>query len=366
LTETPILQFGTSRFLQAHADLFVSEAMKRGEALGAITVVQTTGSSERSGRLAALSADAGFPVHIKGKKDGRVVDEVVRVGSVRRALSALAQWDTVETIFAGEVKLVICNTADRGYDVSEERQSLPDGVPVSFPGKLTKLLLARFRRTGEALTILPAELIPKNGDRLKEIVTTLAKGWALGDDFLAWLDEKVVFSNTLVDRIVSEPIEPAGAVAEPYALWAIESRPGLVLPCIHPDIVVAPDIGRYEQLKLFILNLGHTFLTDRWLKADPDPSMTVKVLLARPDMREALERLYADEVVPGFGLKGMGEAAEAYVRQTIERFENPFLEHRLTDIAQNHEEKIRRRMGGFLDWSGAEAPTLRRMLASVG
>lgn len=362
---TPILQFGTSRFLQAHADLFISEAMTQGEALGAITIVQTTGSSERSGRLAALAAPGGFSVHIKGKKEGRVVDDVVRVTSVKRALSALAQWDEVERIFAGEVKLVICNTADRGYDVSQEDIALPDGVPVSFPGKLTKLLLARFRRSGETLTILPAELIPQNGDRLKAIVATLAKSWRLGDEFLAWLDEKVIFSNTLVDRIVSEPIEPAGAVAEPYALWAIESRPSIVLPCSHPDIIVAPDIGRYEQLKLFVLNLGHTFLTDRWVKAGLDRDMTVKVLLARSEMREALERLYSDEVVPGFALKGMGEAAEAYVRQTIERFENPFLEHRLSDIVQNHEEKIRRRMGGFLDWSGADAPTLRTMLGRV-
>ena len=363
--QTPILQFGTSRFLQAHADLFVSEAMKRGEALGPITIVQTSGSSERSGRLAALAAPGGFPVHIRGKKDGGVVDDIVRVTSVRRALSALAQWDEVERIFAGEVKLVICNTADRGYDVSGESDSRPEDVPASFPGKLAKLLLARFRHSGEALTVLPAELVPQNGDRLKEIVTALAESWRLGEDFLAWLDDKVVFSNTLVDRIVSEPIEPAGAVAEPYALWAIQARPGQMLPCSHPDIVVAPDIGRYEQLKLFILNLGHTFLTDRWIRAGLARGMTVRALLARPDMRDALERLYAEEVVPGFALRGMGEAAEAYVWQTIERFENPFLEHRLSDIFQNHEEKIRRRIGGFLDWSGADAPALREMLGNV-
>jgi tagaturonate reductase len=363
--KTPILQFGTSRFLQAHADLFVSEAMKRGEALGPITIVQTTGSSERSGRLVALAAPEGFPIHIKGKKDGRVIDEIVRVTSVRRTLSALAQWNEVERTFAGETKLVICNTADKGYDVSQEAGVLPDGVPVSFPGKLTKLLLGRFRQSGERIAILPAELIPQNGDRLKDVVTTLARTWRLGDDFLGWLDGNALFSNTLVDRIVSEPIEPAGAVAEPYALWAIQAKAGQILPCSHPDIVVAPDIGHYEQLKLFILNLGHTFLTERWKNAGLDKDMTVKVLLARPEFRDALERLYAEEVVPGFALKGMGNAAEAYVGQTIERFENPFLEHRLADILQNHEEKIRRRMGGFLDWSGADAPTLRAMLTKV-
>jgi tagaturonate reductase len=41
---TPILQFGTSRFLQAHADLFIDEALRKGDALGRITVVQTTGA----------------------------------------------------------------------------------------------------------------------------------------------------------------------------------------------------------------------------------------------------------------------------------------------------------------------------------
>ena len=49
---TPILQFGTSRFLQAHVDLFLSE----GEAvLGPVTVVQSSGDAGRAGRLAALA-----------------------------------------------------------------------------------------------------------------------------------------------------------------------------------------------------------------------------------------------------------------------------------------------------------------------
>lgn len=45
--KTPVIQFGTSRFLQAHADLFLSEgSLKR-----AITVVQTSGAAARSRRL---------------------------------------------------------------------------------------------------------------------------------------------------------------------------------------------------------------------------------------------------------------------------------------------------------------------------
>jgi tagaturonate reductase len=365
LMDTPILQFGTSRFLQAHADLFISEAMKHGEALGPVTIVQTTGASERSRRLAALAAPDGFLIHIRGKQDGRIVDKVSCVMSVKRALSALTQWDELSRIFAGETKVVICNTADTGYDISAESAGWPEAIPASFPGKLTKLLFARFQQSGEALTILPAELIPRNGDNLKAIVLKLARDWHIGEPFIAWVEEKVIFSNTLVDRIVSEPLEPAGAIAEPYALWAIESQPGQVLPCTHPAVVVASDIARYERLKVFILNLGHTYLADGWLKSDLPRDMTVKQLMDRPDARARLEDLYEDEVLPGFAAQGMGGAARAYVAQTIERFENPFLKHRLADIAQNHQEKIRRRMGGFLDWSGADALILGAMAANA-
>ena len=56
LTEFPILQFGASRFLQAHVDLFVSEALPRGEAMGPIAVAGTTGSPESRRRIAAFAA----------------------------------------------------------------------------------------------------------------------------------------------------------------------------------------------------------------------------------------------------------------------------------------------------------------------
>jgi tagaturonate reductase len=60
-TVTPIVQFGTSRFLQAHADWFLTEARAGGQDVGPVTVVQTTGSGARSGRLAAFD---GTPIPV--------------------------------------------------------------------------------------------------------------------------------------------------------------------------------------------------------------------------------------------------------------------------------------------------------------
>ncbi|MCY1309684.1 hypothetical protein D9M70_598020 [compost metagenome] len=80
---------------------------------------------------------------------------------------------------------------------------------------------------------------------------------------------------------------------------------------------------------------------------------TVRGMLARPEIRNDLVSLYRDEVIPGFAAHGMGEVASAYAATTLERFENPFLDHRLVDIANGHKTKVARRISGFVDWIAA-------------
>ena len=350
---TPIVQFGTSRFLQAHADLFVSEALKRGEAAGPITIVQTTGSSERSGRLAALARPEGFPVIIRGIQGGARVDETRQVTSVARALSTTENWSDVRAIVAEEAEILISNTGDTGYRIGEN--DLTADIPLSFPGKLLLLLKARFDSGGRALTVLPCELVSRNGDVLKALMLRLAAERIKDGAFAGWLGKDVVWANTLVDRIVSEPLEPAGAIAEPYALWAIENQPGLRSPCTHPCLKLVDDLTPYEKLKLYILNLGHTVLADIWLRQGREPNETVREILADSDVSAHLDRIYRSEVVPAFAAKGLESDAEDYFAATLERFKNPFLNHRLADIANHHREKIERRIVDLRRWSPSVA-----------
>ncbi|MDH4441699.1 MAG: mannitol dehydrogenase family protein [Rhizobium sp.] len=359
--KTPILQFGTSRFLQAHADLFVSEALDQGQAIGPITIVQTSGDPGRATRVGAFAAADGFPVIIRGIEDNAPVEREVRVRSVRRALSTATDWDEVRRVFVEEAEVVLSNTGDRGYALAE--QDGLQGVPKSFPMKLLALLIARHQAGGRPLTILPCELISRNGDVLKAIVLRLAAEQSVGADFEAWLSSDVVWANSLVDRIVSEPIEPAGAIAEPYALWAIEQQPGLVVPCTHPAILLVPDLTPYEKLKLHILNLGHTLLAERWLKDGRDAGETVREILQDNAIADYLNGIYENEVIPGFDSHGLGDQARAYVETTLARFRNPYLQHRLSDIAGNHAEKIQRRFVGFMDWCpGIAMPELKRIV----
>ncbi|MCV9998226.1 mannitol dehydrogenase family protein [Pararhizobium sp. YC-54] len=346
---TPIVQFGTSRFLQAHADLFVSEALERGEAIGRITVVQTTGSAERAGRLTALAAPEGFPVITRGLVKGAEIDRAQQVTSVARALSTADDWDEVKRIVATEAEVLISNTGDTGYAVGPD--DLVTEFPASFPGKLLILLHGRYRAGGKPLTILPCELVARNGDTLKKVMLDLQAERIADQDFGEWLSTRVIWGNTLVDRIVSEPLQPAGAVAEPYALWAIEAQPGLKPPCTHPSILLVDDLSPYEKLKLHILNLGHTVLADLWLKAGRQHDETVKAILKDRDILAKLMDIYETEVLPGFAARNLGSEAASYVALTLDRFGNPFLDHRIRDIANHHAEKITRRLADFRAWS---------------
>ena len=345
--DTPILQFGTSRFLLAHADLFVSQALDKGEALGRIAIVQTTGNAESLKRVAALNGGGPYPVRIRGIRDGQEVDEEIQGGAVARALTAATDWAEVRRL-ACEADVILSNTGDRGYELDSADNAGLAGdftvVPKSFPAKLCMLLLERFQRNPEApVSIFPCELVPRNGEKLKQVIRRLADEWQLPAGFAFYLNEKCRFANSLVDRIVSEPIDPVGAVAEPYALWAVEKQDGLVLPCTHPAVVLTDDLDHYEKLKLFLLNLGHSYLAERWLQDARAKDETVRQAMADDALVADIETLWWDEVLPVFAAEGMGDDAQAYIGVLRERLRNPFLAHRLSDIAGNHDEKKRRR-----------------------
>ena len=367
MTAFPILQFGTSRFLQAHVDLFVSQALARGEAMGRIAVVQTTSSRESRKRLEAFAAGRPYRVQVKGLAAGKIVDDSIEVTSVGAGIDAATQWDEVERLF-NAARCAVSNTADRGYE-TDPADRADAGPPRSFPAKLAKLLLARHRAGAEPITLFPCELTPTNGKALRAAVLGVLDRWDVPAKTRRWVEDECLWVNSLVDRIVSEPLEPIGAVAEPYALWAIEDQPGLELPCRHASITVTGDLKPYERLKLFILNLGHTYLAEIWARAAGAPMLTVREAMADSAIRAELDDLYDKEVLPVFAGIGMGREAEAYRDSVVERFSNPFLDHRLADIRDNHDAKKQRRFGGLIELAAAndvrvEQPRLRAALAS--
>lgn len=379
MLKTPILQFGTSRFLQAHVDLFVSEALACGEAVGGMTVVQTTGNPASAGRVAALASGHGYPVRVRGLRDGIPVDEMRISRSVQVALNAGTQWQEVRSA-VHEAQIIISNTGDSGYALDpRDGPALienVDQVPQGFVAKLVVLLFQRWqnerKEEGQALparplTLYPCELIARNGDTLRDLVCGVARAWELPEGYLAYLSSHCCWANTLVDRIVPEALEPVGAIAEPYALWVIERQAGLQLPCTHPCIVLTDDLTPFEQRKLFMLNLGHTYLAERWLVDARSADETVFQAMSDAALRADLEAVWSTEVLPVFEALGQKEEALDYLVKLRDRLLNPFVAHRIADIAQNHAAKKQRRLAPLIALSRQLGLTLEqpRLRAAV-
>ncbi|EPJ48206.1 MAG: hypothetical protein OFPI_30760 [Osedax symbiont Rs2] len=365
-----IMQFGTSRFLQAHVDYFVSHSLAQGHSKAPVQVVQSSDSPAGGSRVAAMNSCTSYPVRIQGIKDGAVIDTQEQISSICGALQANTDWPKIVEIFCKQVTHVVSNTADQGYLLNDS-DSLGSVLPKSFPAKLLQLLEARYRHNAEPVTIMPCELVANNGDVLKALVLSLAVDWQLNEKFMHWLADDCLWVNSLVDRIVSESIEPLGAVAEPYALWALEKQDGLVLPCQHPAIRLVDDLLPLETLKLSVLNLSHSFMVDVWQQLDNSEVQTVVQAMQDAYLRGQLEQVLHDEVLPVLRAMQLGEDIEAYVASVIERFLNPFLAHKLADIAQNHQSKVERRILPLVQQAAQllpelAMPKLRQCLARNG
>ena len=205
----PILQFGTSRFLQAHVDLFISEALAGGTALGPITVVQTTASAASEQRIAAFNKGEGFPVRVRGLRQGAVIDEVQRVTSVTRGLHADRDWTEIRAHAATDARVIVSNTGDRGYDLSDHDHAGlldADTPPRAFPAKLLVLLHARYQQGGALITLFPCELVANNGSALRERVIALARSWSLDAAFIAWLGSASMKPSSVARWVFIRPV----------------------------------------------------------------------------------------------------------------------------------------------------------------
>nr|WP_284041350.1 mannitol dehydrogenase [Halomonas olivaria] len=343
LSQATIVQFGTSRFLLGHVAAFAGAALAEGRSSEAILVVQISPRPEGKAKAAALARQDSYPLLIKGLRGGMPVEERRSIGSIAGCMVAQEEWEQLTQHFIDTARWVVSNTGDSGYQMADD--SSLAAVPTSFPGKLTKLLRARFVAGKTGLTLLPCELVSRNGDVLKEIVAQLAQQDYQDARFSVSLDTECCWANTLVDRIVSAPIEPVGAVAEPYALWAVQQMPGLVMPFTHDAIDVVDSLRPYELRKLHILNLAHTFLVDQWWQQRLKHSITyVREAIQEPRLRNILGDVMNNEVLPVLAKELPGMDLDGYWQSTLERFDNPYLDHRLEDIAQNHRDKLERRI----------------------
>ena len=342
-----VIQFGEGGFLRGFVDWMLQKINESSDFNGSVVVVQPI----EQGMCDMLEAQNCVYTHvIRGVEgvDKTVVDVISRTVKPYddfAAYLALAEKPSF--------RFVVSNTTEAGIVFSSE-DKITDAPPKTFPAKVTLLLKRRFELGLDGFIFLPCELIDRNGDNLKKCVLQYADLWNLGADFKKWVEEKNVFTNTLVDRINTG--YPKGEdlalgyednmvnTSEFFHLWVIETdhdiESELPFASAGLNVIVTPDkLEMYRTRKVRILNGAHTSLVPYALLSGLD---TVKSCIDDPTMNAHLKKCVFDEIIPTLDLPR--EELLSYANSVLERFGNPYIKHYLTSIALNSVSKFKVRV----------------------
>ncbi len=353
-----VLQIGEGNFLRAFVDWMFQQMNKEGVFKGRAVVIQPI----PAGRTNNLKEqDNLYTLLLRGREEGEIVDKREIITTISRGLESYTQWKEVLKLAKNsEIEFVVSNTTEAGITYRPE-DNLDDSPPESFPGKLTAFLYHRFQHFAGAkdkgMIIVPVELIDRNGDNLRRIIIQLADDWNLSPEFITWVKEANYFLNTLVDRIVTGyPVEETDKLetelgyrdqnldtGEIFHLWIIEGpeklKERLPFHKVGLNVKWVDDLTPYRTRKVRILNGAHTstvpvsYLAGIELVRDAVNDKLVGEFIKQVIFKDILPTLDSDR-----------EELEKFAGHILERFNNPFIDHRWLDISLNSTSKYKTRV----------------------
>jgi len=342
-----VIQFGEGGFLRGFVDWMLKKLSDNGSFDGSVVVVQPI----ENGMCDLLSSQNCVYTHLVRGVEG--VEET-RVDVISRCVKPYSDYEAYLALAENpDMRFIVSNTTEAGIEFSEN-DKFDDAPARTFPAKLTRLLYRRYELGLDGFILLPCELIDRNGDNLKRCVLSYAKLWELGDGFISWINEKNVFTNTLVDRInTGYPKDEAEELgyddkmlntSEYFHLWVIETdydlEKELPFSSAGLNVVITRDkLEMYRTRKVRILNGAHTSLVPYALLSGFD---TVRSCVLDTGMRSHIEKCVFDEIIPTLDLPR--EELVDYAKSVIERFENPYIKHYLSAIALNSVSKFKVRV----------------------
>jgi fructuronate reductase len=227
-------------------------------------------------------------------------------------------------------------------------------VPRSAIGWLAHGLEQRRRNGAGPVTILSCDNLQSNGEKLANAVIAFAERTQPG--LRQWIAHNTAFPLTLVDCIVpaSDPAhrtrvaaalgmqDMASVQREEFSQWVIQNRFAGPLPdwsAVGAEIT--DDIGSYQRLKLHVLNAAHSALAYLGL---PRGHTYVRQAIADPELAAFLGAMMEREIAPALAPLDVA----AYWRTVKARFENPMIDHRLAQIAEDGSLKLPQRLFAML------------------
>jgi fructuronate reductase len=284
------------------------------------------------------------------------------VACIRTSLTATAQRaQLLSALSSPRTHIVTLTVTEKGYclgmngdlDVAnaEIAHDLKDGAePSSTIGWLAASLGQRYESHGRPVSIISCDNLQANGAKLRQAVLGFVE--RSKPQMLPWLIANVTFPQTVVDCIVPAATDESRARVEralgvqdlacvqrePYSQWVIEDRFAGPRPAWeHGGVQIVADVADYGRLKLHVLNTCHSALAYLGL---PRGYTFVREAMADAELAQFLETLVSTEITPALAPL----AVQDYWKTVRSRFADGWVDHRLSQIAQDGVQKLSERV----------------------
>ncbi|MEM9581703.1 MAG: fructuronate reductase [Pseudomonadota bacterium] len=359
-----IVHIGFGAFHRAHQALFTDQVARQGDSDWGICEVSLFNDTA----IAALRAqDHMFSVLETGAESTEI--KIVQAATCALTPSLDGPEAVIAQLAAAETAIISLTITEKGYCIDPATGRLDmshpeilsdlkgSNTPQTVLGYLTAALKKRRELGHPPLSILSCDNIQGNGQVAKAALLAFARQTA--PDLADWINAKITFPCTMVDRIVPAVTDdtaadiaahlghpdPCGVACEPFKQWVIEDN----FAAGRPDWDIAgakfvADVTPYEEMKLRMLNGAHSFLAYLGYLAG---YTHISDTMDDPHFRSAAFDLMTQEAAPSLTMPA-GADLRAYAEQLIVRFSNPALKHKTWQIAMDGSQKIPHRLGGSL------------------
>ena len=257
------------------------------------------------------------------------------------------------------IRIVTSTVTEKGYclaadgsldfDHPDIRHDLTDpSSPHSLVAWLALALSIRRNEQLPPLTVICCDNMVSNGRKLGRAVVEFAR--RLDPELASWIEGEAAFPNTMVDSITPATDDSLRQLVrertgfddeipvrrEAYAEWVIEN----VLPPWAPDlasvgVTLTNDVAGWEKAKLRILNGAHSTLAYLGLLMGHE---TVYDAMKDEVLADFVERLIVQDIIPS--LEPSPLDLPTYAQETLQRFRNPAIHHKLSQIAWDGSQKL--------------------------
>ncbi|WP_316976511.1 mannitol dehydrogenase family protein [Shumkonia mesophila] len=375
-----IVHLGIGAFHRAHQAVFTDDVLAKGATEWGYCSVDLLGPDVRDRlvpqdtlySVSALSGDG-----MKTRIIGSIAEIMVGPEDPEALLKRMCD---------PAVRIVSITVTEKGYCHDPASGNLNMAHPgikadLQTPGRPTTIVgylveaLRRRRAAGTApFTVMSCDNLFSNGIIAKRVVTTFAA--AIDADLGKWVEANVAFPCTMVDRITPSTtpddiarVEAAlgvhdawPIVCEPFTQWVIEDN----FPTGRPAWETAgaemvKDVEPFEFMKLRLLNGSHSALSYLGALAG---YQTIAECMADPAFVRFMRRLMDEDVTPTLHMPA-GVDVGAYKDSLVERFVNPAIKHRTTQIAMDGSQKLPQRFCGTVRGRLAAGGSVKHLALAV-